>query len=76
MGMFQSQTENTAMSKNEDPFHEVDIFAVCLGVLIIVVSILICSCSVTFRPDGSRTYSVDAETLSRALRAVPVVADK
>ena len=41
--------------------------------------ILLSGCSVTFRPDGSRTYRPDARTLSELLQSAArayVVADK
>lgn len=57
----------------KDPFETVDIMAVCLGILVIALVLLLCSCSVTLRTDGSRTYQTDPDAF---LRAVQIIAEK
>jgi hypothetical protein len=40
-----------------------------IAAFIIVMVVLTSGCSVTFRPDGSRTYRPDARTLSELLQS-------
>lgn len=47
--------------------------AIIKGVAIAVVVIVVTGCSLTLRPDGSRTYSTEPESF---LRAIQIIAEK
>ena len=40
-----------------------------IAAFIVIITLLTNGCSVTFRPDGSRTYRPDARTLSELLQS-------
>ena len=52
---------------------------ILIAAFILVMAFLTSGCSVTFRPDGSRTYRPDGRTLSELLQSAArayVVTDK
>lgn len=81
MGLLQSQTQkDTAMKETEksdaDGFVPtlVRVLAAALVLLLIVAAAAIsCGCTLTVRPDGTRTWRPEPETF---LRAIEIIAEK